>query len=502
MGVDHPPVVSMRDVLGHGGSRVQAEYRYITSRCIGKDLEVSSVAVGSGLSGNVFHARRRVGGGQCAVKSFIKGILNKEETRDLKHEVEIYLTLDHPRIARLEAVYETKSRVHVVMEYLTGGDLADRLLEQSRFTERAARHVTRQILQAICYLHSRGVVHRDVKLENVVYASEDTDDIKLIDFGLSSRWDGIRSLKRACGTITYAAPEVFQHCYTSKADVWSVGVICYALLTGTMPFDGNVKEPSTTILQGLPWTSAFQCLSPNARAFIKLLMSPDTSVRPNADVALQHKWLVSHPERHAPLNRDMLSSLQLFASTSRPQRTQMLIEAWHAPSNLTAQGRAQYLTLCDGEPALTSDRFTSEVVSYFGMRRDEAERLFDALDDDCSGLVSYTRFLAAAFSAQASPDSDHIFASFDVGRYSSCPAVVDCGLRESKSALHSDPVSSSTVSSCFRGLFRAVCMCDCALHSASRSEQRVARGQHGTLRHHHRAGLSTDGLETADVSVY
>mmetsp|Transcript_49773 Transcript_49773/g.131972 ORF Transcript_49773/g.131972 Transcript_49773/m.131972 type:complete len:529 (-) Transcript_49773:213-1799(-) len=417
-----PPLVDMQDVLAHGGKQARAEERYVTSRYIGRDLKVSSRVVGAGLSGKVVLARRRYGGGQCAVKSFVKEPLSKEATEDLKREVEIYLTLDHPRIARLECVYETRALVHVVMEYLDGGDLCDKLCEQHLFDEGAAARAMRQILQAIGYLHSRKVVHRDVKPENVVCVNDDATDLKLVDFGYSCRWEGTEPLERRCGTVGYVALEVYERSYTPKVDLWSAGVIAYVLLTGSAPLPDKPSDAREALQKGTPWSSAFTALSQDAQSFVHLLMSVDPQHRPTAREALRHPWLVGHPEEHVPLNHDLLASLRLFASAKRAQRTQILREAWHATSASTALGRAQYLALCDDEPALPRERFVSKIVSEFGVSSDEAERLFDVLDDGSTGEVCYTWFLAGVLSSKSLPDEEP-FAAFDTAEDSLFPSL-------------------------------------------------------------------------------
>merc|ERR1719203_2393785 len=117
------------------------------------------------MNGAVKLAVSRVDGCKYAVKSFPKERLSKRARRDLKNEADIYLSLDHPHVAQLEMVYETEKELHLVMEYMSGGELFDRVKDRGGFSEEDAAKATRQMLRALSYIHERGIVHRDLKLE-------------------------------------------------------------------------------------------------------------------------------------------------------------------------------------------------------------------------------------------------------------------------------------------------------------------------------------------------
>jgi len=129
------------------------------------------------------------------------------------------LVLDHPHVVRLENVYESDEELHLVMEYMSGGELWTRLNSQAnkQYSEQVAADTTRQMLLAVAYLHSHQVVHRDLKLENFLYEKEDSDHVKLIDFGFARFWDGRTMMHYFCGTPSYIAPEVVERSYTEKA---------------------------------------------------------------------------------------------------------------------------------------------------------------------------------------------------------------------------------------------------------------------------------------------
>ncbi|KAH8342756.1 hypothetical protein KR084_006072 [Drosophila pseudotakahashii] len=203
--------------------------------------------------------------------------------------------LTHPNIVQLLETYEDKSKVYLVMELVTGGELFDRIVEKGSYTEKDASHLIRQILEAVDYMHEQGVVHRDLKPENLLYYSADDDSkIMISDFGLSKMEDsGI--MATACGTPGYVAPEVLaQKPYGKAVDVWSIGVISYILLCGYPPFyDENDANLFAQILKGVfEFDSPYwDEISESAKHFIKNLMCVAVEKRYTCKQALAHAWI-------------------------------------------------------------------------------------------------------------------------------------------------------------------------------------------------------------------
>merc|ERR1719382_913544 len=139
------------------------------------------------------------------------------------------------------------------------------------------------MLLAVAYLHAHRIAHRDLKLENFLYERKDTSHLKIIDFGFAKFTDRSATMSQACGSIHYVAPEVLAHAYTEKADMWSIGVIVYMLLTGSPPFHGSDDEVLRKIKAGTPhWSSRFQRLSDSAKSFVKGLIVLDPNTRMSA----------------------------------------------------------------------------------------------------------------------------------------------------------------------------------------------------------------------------
>jgi calcium-dependent protein kinase len=240
-------------VSGCLNSANRVHYQYIEAEY---DIDSDKI-LGSGYSGPVRIGKNRRNGKLYAIKSFNKNSLQGKRVEFLKNEIEIYLMLDHPNIARLRDVYEDSSFVYIVMELCSGKELYYRLVQRKVFTERDAADTTYQMLLAVQYLHANKVVHRDLKLENFLYENESAEaKLKLIDFGFSKIWvDPTSRMHQMCGSVAYVAPEVLNGSYTDKCDLWSLGVIVFMLLSGQPPFFGNEDRMLAKIEKGQYYVS-------------------------------------------------------------------------------------------------------------------------------------------------------------------------------------------------------------------------------------------------------
>merc|ERR1719469_143005 len=170
------------------------------------DVAFHGEVLGSGVNGKVLLGQYC--DGQVAVKTLSKHHLPRSRQHEVANEVELFLSMDHPHIARLERVFHSGDDVHLVMEHLSGGELFDALRRKGRYEEAEAARCVLQMLLAVSHLHTRRVVHCDLKLENFILESADSEHLKLIDFGLAQRIKPGQKLTRSCGSIYYMAPEV------------------------------------------------------------------------------------------------------------------------------------------------------------------------------------------------------------------------------------------------------------------------------------------------------
>jgi len=248
-------------------------------------------------------------GANYAVKCLDIGLINGEDQlNQLREEIFIMCQLDHPNIVRLEEVYESHSEIYLVQELCVGGELFDRLDEQPdyRYNEWECAKLVKQILCSVRYIHSKGIIHRDLKLENFLFSSKDpeTSELKMIDFGLSKHFFQGEIQSEAVGTPYTVAPEVITGAYDERCDVWAIGVIAFLLLSGDPPFGGcGGPEPMTEVRQNIIsasytfqpsdiWDNVSDC----AKEFIKCILVTDPSKRPNAWEAQQHKWITDYSQ--------------------------------------------------------------------------------------------------------------------------------------------------------------------------------------------------------------
>ncbi|KAM3850544.1 LOW QUALITY PROTEIN: MAP/microtubule affinity-regulating kinase 3-like [Diretmus argenteus] len=219
--------------------------------------------IGKGNFAKVKLARHILTGREVAIKIIDKTQLNPNSLQKLFREVRIMKILNHPNIVKLFEVIETERTLYLVMEYASGGEVFDYLVAHGRMKEKEARAKFRQIVSAVQYCHQKHIVHRDLKAENLLL---DADmNIKIADFGFSNEFTLGNKLDTFCGSPPYAAPELFQgKKYDGpEVDVWSLGVILYTLVSGSLPFDGqNLKELRERVLRGkyrIPFYMSTDC---------------------------------------------------------------------------------------------------------------------------------------------------------------------------------------------------------------------------------------------------
>lgn len=256
--------------------------------------------IGRGAFSIVKEGIRKATGKRYAVKCISKKLIDKKELSLLEREIDIMKKLQHPNIVQLMEVVDTPDTLYLILEFASGGELFDAIVNQGSYSEAGAAKIIRQILEAIQYVHNHGIAHRDLKPENLLLDSDQGKDfIKIADFGLSKDF-GEEQLQTSCGTPDYVAPEVLLgEPYDMGVDIWSIGVISYVLLCGFPPFYGeSQKELFENIMSGSfdfpdpEWTD----VSDDAKDFIKKILVVDAEKRYNAAQCLAHPFLKDKTE--------------------------------------------------------------------------------------------------------------------------------------------------------------------------------------------------------------
>lgn len=264
--------------------------------------------LGVGKFGQVFRLSHKETGQVCAGK-FYRARTSKEREAARK-EIELMNCLHHPKLVQCLAAYETRPEMVMVMEYIAGGELFERIVDDNfEHTEPTSARYMQQILEGMQYVHKQNIVHLDLKPENIVCVDTTGTQIKIIDFGLASKLEEGKPLMVMHGTPEFVAPEVINFEPVSlETDMWSIGVICFILLSGESPFQGNSDPETLALVTAARYEfdqESFEDISDQAKDFIGSLLKKDRRCRLSCLEALAHPWMVSF----TPLNRRPTKSL-------------------------------------------------------------------------------------------------------------------------------------------------------------------------------------------------
>lgn len=249
-------------------------------------------AIGHGKYGTVYKGSSvREPTFEVAIKVIkIRKIKSKFES--VMKEIEMLKGANHPDIVQIIGMYQNPKKLYIVMEYVGGEELFDFIVNNEKIIEINARTIIEQLLHVISYLNSVSMCHRDLKPENIMINPE-TLKIKLLDFGLSTRFNESQDLTSPVGTPYYVAPEILRGKYNRECDMWSVGIICFILLTGVPPFQGDdLADIYKEILQfNLVFEEEWDTISQEAKDFVSKLIEPSVDIRLNPEQALAHEWI-------------------------------------------------------------------------------------------------------------------------------------------------------------------------------------------------------------------
>lgn len=281
--------------------------------------------IGAGGFAQVHAAYDRETGAKAAVKTIQKG---SEPDSFLQREITILRQLRHPHIVNMLDIFESSDSYQIVMEFLSGGSLHDKMIETDAFDESEVRHLMRQILDGLAYIHSKGIVHRDLKPENILLTPD--CKVKIVDFGLSKLYDASSDglMKTLIGTPEFVAPELVRNeAYGIEVDAWACGIIMFSLVTGTPPFYENVvldRYRKNLIL--INWERpGWRSFSAEAMNLAMMLLCEKPSCRINPIGALYHRWFTSE-------NPDYLRAGNRLLMNGRPAKVR---------NSLTTEARAK-----------------------------------------------------------------------------------------------------------------------------------------------------------------
>ena len=265
--------------------------------------------IGHGAFGKVNLCLHIGSGHLVAMKTFVKKDSKYKETKEkLKNEVEVLSKLHHPFINQILDNFETDTHFFIVMEYICG-DLLSFIRKRNKLNEQIAKMIFKQIIEGLKYIHKKNIIHRDIKLDNILI--DTTNTVKICDFGVSRKIVKGEKIYERCGTPAYIAPEIYKKIgYTGfQSDVWSAGVTLYYILSGNLPFKGNnIHELENSILFGE--YKKIKGVSYDANDIINKMLKLDPKERITIEEILKHPWLKN-------VNLENRHKLNIFTKTEK-----------------------------------------------------------------------------------------------------------------------------------------------------------------------------------------
>lgn len=296
--------------------------------------------LGVGKFGDVYRITQKETGQECAGK-FYRARTTKER-KAARKEIELMNKLHHPKLVQCLAAYDSRSEMVMVMEYIAGGELFERIVDENfEHTEPTSARYMQQILEGMQYVHKQNIIHLDLKPENIVCVDTTGTRIKIIDFGLATELEEGKSLMVMHGTPEFVAPEVIGYEPVGlETDMWSIGVICFILLSGESPFQGNSDAETLALVTAASYEfdpESFEDISDQAKDFISSLLQKDRRRRLSCTEALAHSWMASF----TPLNRRPTKSLNKekmrhFLAKRKWKKTGKAVLALKRMANLTS----------------------------------------------------------------------------------------------------------------------------------------------------------------------
>ena len=374
--------------------------------------------IGSGQYGTVRLASLKT---MLSTQVVIKTILKKRvkvPQEVLDREMQVLFKFDHPYIVRFFEVFEDSQSIHLVTEYCSGGGLFEEIVARGRFPEQEAARLMYKILLAVNHLHHLNVCHRDLKPEHFVF--EDTtpsSDLKLIDFGISSKiFVDNTEHKTVVGTPNYMAPEVLQGGHGPMCDMWSVGVMLYAMLSGQLPF--SAETPAEIVERARTGdfsvsSDAWKRVSPQGIDLVRKLLVVDPKGRLTAKEALQHEWFSLAPTMF-PITLSLIDAFRNYRTKSRFQAEAHYILTKYVNLVHNRDVKDTFMSLCkektgylcfdevhhglaEAEHVVTTTEL-AELVRHVNFKND--------------GRVSYSDFLASVMISRGLLDDDMIWCTF------------------------------------------------------------------------------------------
>ena len=386
--------------------------------------------LGSSTYGDVFLAYNIYTKEKVAIKKINKSNEELLSPEIILDEIEILKSLSHPDIVKIIEFYETKEAYYIVNEFCSGGELFEKAL--GNLSETQISVIFKQILSGLSYLHSKNIMHRDLKLENILISDreyltitgEEYLDIKIIDFGNAIIFDKTLSNNSIVGSIYYIAPEVFLKKYSKECDLWSAGVILYMLIVGSPPFSGDSdKKIISKIKTGIydknikRWINS----SNEVKDLISKLLVYDPKKRLTAIEALQHPWFKKANSDilfyNIPKN-EILHCIQNLLSYNIKSKFEELVLCYiihnmSKPKEAKTAIKIFKLVNITGDGKLQKNELKKTLLYFVSEEYlQNFDKIFDLIDGENHGYIEYEEFLRAALDKKVILSEENIKNAF------------------------------------------------------------------------------------------
>ena len=345
------------------------------------------------------------------------------DNKDLIPEIKILYHCDYPNIINLYEIYEDSNYFYLILELCKGGELDDRIIKKieqdNLFSEKEAVKIFKKIIQAIAYLHSNGICHRNLKPDNILFLSEENDsDLKLINFNLSTIFsygkykndknlelkeekENKTRMKKLLGNAYFISPEMINGNYNEKCDIWSAGIILYFLLSGEPPFNGMNDEEIFSKVKLMKFSfpeKEWNNISNEAKDLIKKMICNENE-RLNANEILEHDWI----KKCAPNSKGLLNNINIqcfkrYKNMHKIKRAIYTFIALRLSDDDTKNLKKIFKIIDDDNNGKISLSEMKDAFIRLNIKdyENEIENIFNSIDTDKSGMIDYTEFLSAS----------------------------------------------------------------------------------------------------------
>ena len=383
--------------------------------------------IGEGAYGKIYKVRNKQSGDIRAMKQVTKSKI--QDMGKFQTEIKILSMLDHPNIVRLFEVIEDDKYYNLLEELCTGGELLTRA-QKTELKEKDIARIFYQIISGVAYIHGMGIAHRDLKLENILFSTENPmSPIKIIDFGFSVFMDknneklkedkkdkdnensdpkkfGFKRLKSKVGTLYYISPEIIKGNYDEKCDIWACGVILYILLAGYPPFSGNTDKEVYNLITNLKYDfdkERWKNISKYAKELIKNMLTPAKN-RFSAKQVLASKWFEIKLKDNIDENINNILDyrrINKYKNYNKLKKAILTFIASRLSCEESSKLREIFLNMDEDKNGYISfEDFRKYVINEYDIddlieNEEELKKGFEGVDIDHNNQIDYTEFLAA-----------------------------------------------------------------------------------------------------------